>query len=214
MAFQKEDQKLIGQVFDLLSKHFGEDVELVLHDYTQDYEHTIVDIRNGHITGRKVGDTGDILGLEVLRGTAADGNSYNLINYTDDDRILRSSTQFIRDSQGKVVACIALNQDITKAVELERYLQKSNRTEENTGDARMFRGDVNQMLEHLLEQAQFAVGKKPENMRKEDKLAYIRYLDQHGAFLIAKSGIRVCEVLGISKFTFYNYLDSIRDAEA
>ena len=60
------------------------------------------------------------------------------------------------------------------SAELERYLQKSNRTEENTGDARMFRGDVNQMLEHLLEQAQFAVGKKPENMRKEDKLAYIR----------------------------------------
>lgn len=28
---------------------------VVLHDLEKDYEHTIVDIRNGHITNRKVG---------------------------------------------------------------------------------------------------------------------------------------------------------------
>ena len=109
MAFTKDNQELIRQVFDLLARHFGDEVELVLHDYTHDYEHTIVDIRNGHITGRQTGDTGDILGLEVLRGTVEDGNSYNLTNDTNDDRILRSSTQFIRDEQGNVVACIAIN---------------------------------------------------------------------------------------------------------
>ena len=47
MAFTQDNQELIRQVFDLLAQHFGEDVELVLHDYTHDYEHTIVDIRNG-----------------------------------------------------------------------------------------------------------------------------------------------------------------------
>lgn len=209
MAFSGKDQELIRQVFDLFSRHFGEDVELVLHDYTHDYEHTVVDIRNGHITGRKVGDTGDILGLEVLRGTVADGNSYNLTNYTDDNRILRSSTQFIRDQEGKVVACIAINQDVTKSVELERYLQKQNRTRE-AADTNVFRGDVNQMLEHLVEQAQYAVGKKPENMTREDKLAFIRYLDKRGAFLISKSGAYMCQLLNISKYTFYSYLDTVR----
>lgn len=213
MAFTSDNQNLVKQVFDLLSKHFGEDVELVLHDYTQDYEHSIVDIRNGHITGRQVGDTGDILGLEVLRGTVADGNSYNLTNYTDDDRILRSSTQFIRDGEGKVVACIAINQDVTQTVELERYLHKHNRVEENTHDGSVYRGDVNQMLGHLIDQAQYAVGKKPESMKREDKLAFIRYLDQRGAFLIAKSGSYVQELLGISKFTFYSYLESVRNGE-
>jgi len=214
MAFSGEHQGLVKQIFDLLSKHFGEDVELVLHDYTRDYEHSIVDIRNGHITGRQVGDTGDILGLEVLRGTVADGNSYNLINYTDDNRILRSSTQFIKDEHGKIVACVAINQDVTKAVELERYLHKSNRVEENTRDGSVYRGDVNQMLEHLIAQAQYAIGKKPENMKREDKLAFISYLDRRGAFLIAKSGTYVQELLNISKFTFYNYLESVRNGEA
>lgn len=213
MAFTSDNQNLVKQVFDLLSKHFGEDVELVLHDYTQDYEHTIVDIRNGHITGRQIGDTGDILGLEVLRGTVKDGNSYNLTNYTSDDRVLRSSTQFIRDENGEVVACIAINQDVTKTVELERYLHKQNRVEENTLSGDVYRGDVNQMLEHLIREAQYAVGKKPESMKREDKLAFIRYLDQRGAFLIAKSGSYVQELLNISKFTFYNYLESVRSGE-
>lgn len=213
MAFTDENKELVKQVFDLFAKHFGEDVELVLHDYTQDYEHTIVDIRNGHITGRQIGDTGDILGLEVLRGTVADGNSYNLTNYTDDDRVLRSSTQFIKDKEGKVVACIAINQDVTKSVELERYLHKQNRTEENAHDGSVYRGDVNQMLEHLIDEAQYAIGKKPENMKREDKLAFIKYLDQRGAFLIAKSGANIAELLDISKYTFYSYLDAVRADE-
>jgi len=204
---------MMKQVFDLLSKHFGDDVELVLHDLTLDYEHTIVDIRNGHITGRQIGDTGDILGLEVLRGTIKDGNSYNLINYTDDNRILRSSTQFIKDESGTVCACIAINQDITKSVELEHYLTKNNRIAENPDGEKVYRGDVNQMLEHLIDEAQYTVGKKPENMKREDKLAFIHYLDQRGAFLISKSSVHVCELLDISKFTFYNYLETVRSGE-
>ena len=72
---------------------------------------------------------------------------------------------------------------------------------------------MNQMLEHLIEEAQYAVGKKPENMKREDKLAFIHYLDQRGAFLISKSSVHVCELLDISKFTFYNYLETARSSE-
>ena len=35
-------------------------------------------------------------------------------------------------------------------------------------------------------------------------------LDRRGAFLITKSGSKVCDVLNISKFTLYNYLETIR----
>ena len=34
--------------------------------------------------------------------------------------------------------------------------------------------------------------------------------DDRGMFLISKSGPRICEILGISKFTLYNYLEIIR----
>ena len=49
-----------------------------------------------------------------------------------------------------------------------------------------------------------------EEMTKEDTETVLRYLDEKGAFLITKSGDKVCEFLGISKFKLYNYLNVIR----
>ena len=49
-------------------------------------------------------------------------------------------------------------------------------------------------------------------MTREDKLKAVRYLNDTGALLITKSGQRICEVFGFSKYTLYNYLDEIKQA--
>ena len=208
MSFSIDNLELMKQIFDLLQNHFGSDVEFVFHDNTLDYEHTIIDIRNGHITGRTIGDSGDILGLEALGGVG--GNSYNLLNSTKNNRILRSSTQFIRDESGKICACVAINEDITRSVELERYLQSRNHSDAATDINQLYHGDVSQMLEYYIKSAQVFVGKEVSEMNKEEKLLFLDYLDLRGAFLISKSSVRLCEVLNISKFTLYNYLDIVR----
>ena len=69
------------------------------------------------------------------------------------------------------------------------------------------------MLKHLISEAQKQVGKPVSEMNKEEKISFIRYLDQKGAFLITKSGEHICELLGISKFTFYNYLEISRTSK-
>lgn len=50
-------------------------------------------------------------------------------------------------------------------------------------------------------------------MNKEAKIKLLRFLDERGVFLIQKSGQKVCELLGISKFTLYNYLEEARGKE-
>ncbi|MFR5600596.1 MAG: helix-turn-helix domain-containing protein [Holdemania filiformis] len=47
-------------------------------------------------------------------------------------------------------------------------------------------------------------------MNKEEKMEIVRFLDHKGAFLITKSGDKICAFLDISKFTLYSYLDTIR----
>ena len=42
--------------------------------------------------------------------------------------------------------------------------------------------------------------------QKEDKVRAIRFLNESGAFLITKSGDRVCQFFGISKYTLYSYI--------
>ena len=67
------------------------------------------------------------------------------------------------------------------------------------------------MLEHLISEAAAAIGKSVEKMTRANKMEFLAYLDKKGAFLISKSGDRVCEYLHISKFTLYRYLDVIRE---
>ena len=50
-------------------------------------------------------------------------------------------------------------------------------------------------------------------MDRADKLKFLEYLDSKGAFLITKSSERVCEYLGISRYTLYNYLDLLRSKQ-
>ena len=207
-----ENKEWLSEILDMLSAHFGANVEFVVHDLSLDYEHTIVDIRNGEVTHRVIGDTGDILGLEVIRGDGDEKKAYyNYINYTPDGKTLRSSTLFLTDPDGKPTVCIGINEDITKSVEYEQYLREKNGVfVSNEADLFYGRGDVNAMLDYLIDAAQMKIGKNTALMSKEDKLEFIRYLDHKGVFLITKSSLRVCQALGISKFTLYNYLDTIR----
>ena len=66
-------------------------------------------------------------------------------------------------------------------------------------------------MDHLLQEGLRLIGKMPEDMSKEEKMRVLSFLDDKGAFLITKSGTRICNFLGISKFSLYNYLDELRD---
>ncbi len=213
MRSLSEEKEFWTQLVDMLEQQFGVTTEIVLHDLTKDYENTIIDIRNGYITGRKIGGSGSNLGLEVLAGTVQDGNRFNYITQMKNNRLLRSSSLYIKDDNGKVIGSLCINTDITDSVKFETYLREHNRysvdtlTEENP---EVFTADVNQLLEYLLQKGQAQVGKPAAVMSKEEKLQFLKYLNDKGAFLITRSGDRVQELLGISKNTMYTYLDMIK----
>lgn len=233
-----EEWPMWQQLLTMLENQFGNRCEIILHDLTKEYDHTIVDIRNGHITNRRIGDCGSNLGLEVLRGTVQDGNRYNYVVTTRDGKILRTSTMFIRNSENEVVGCLCINTDITETVRFEEFLKQYNKynlpqaaaaqkeaaspQEEtpppqknqpqppaaaDTGE--IFANDVSQVLEYLIAQADRRTGKPVSQMKREDKIEFVRFLDKKGAFLITKASERVYEHLKISRFTLYNYLDII-----
>lgn len=216
----------------MLENQFGDNCEFILHDLTKDYNHTVVDIRNGHITGRNIGDCGSNLGLEVLRGTVKEGDRYNYVVYTRDGKILRSSTMFIKDDDNNIIGCLCINMDITETVKLEGFLKRYNSYEivddssdslsitsstsqqTNTtpliSDQEIFANNISEVLEYLIAQADKIAAKPIDKLSREEKIEFVRYLDQKGAFLVTKSSEKVCEHLKISRFTLYNYLDLVR----
>ena len=206
----KEESELFQQILSLISNQFGNKCEVVLHDLTNDYNSTIIDIRNGHITNRTVGGCGSNLGLEVLRGSVIDGDRYNYVTTTQDGRILRSSSIYIKNDEGKVIGSICINLDITETVQFEGYLRQFNRFE-TTQEEEVFASDVSTLLQHLIQQGQELLGKPASEMNKTERIEFIRFLDEKGAFLITKSSEQICELLGNSKFTFYNSLETVRN---
>lgn len=204
----QDEQRFFNDLFDMLQAHCGKDFELVLHNLSvcdDNYDHTIVDIRNGHITNRKVGDWGDEDGLQILRGMLDVSDSYNEFMHTEAGHILRCSSMYIHASQsGQIIGSICINQDITRAVEAERFLRDYNMYRICNGG--IFTTDISSVLDDLIQEAIVLVGKPVSEMKREDKIRFIHFLDEKGVFLITKSGTKICNLLNISKYTLYNYL--------
>ena len=87
-----------------ITSQFGNSCEVVIHDLTKkDLDRSIVYIENGHVSNRHTGDGPSGIVLETLRSdpaTVKDRLAY--LTRTDDGRILKSSTLYIRDDNDKV----------------------------------------------------------------------------------------------------------------
>lgn len=208
----EEQLSILEKVVDLMEQQMGPNCEIVLHDLRKPYDCTIVDIRNGHITGRSIGDCGSDRGLEVIRGTVKNGDEFNYITHTKDGKTLRSSSAYFRDDDGKVIASLCVNQDITDTLRLEKTLHDINMYDPTQSFSKneVFAQNVGELLDNFVQESQIHVGKRADQMNRSEKMEMLRYLDQKGVFLITRSGERICEVLNISKFTLYNYLDILR----
>lgn len=196
-----------------LAIQFGSSCEIAIHDLkTKDLEKSIVYIENGHISNRQTGDGPSGIVLETLQSdpsTIHDKLSY--LTKTEDGRILKSSTFYIREDDGSISYIFSLNYDITAFTAASTAIQSLIATKDNlpdlTGDSpRQITHNVNELLDLLIEQAVAKVGKPVAMMNKDDKVAVVQYLDHAGAFLITKSGDKVSSYLGISKFTLYSYM--------
>lgn len=200
---------LLKSIMKLIAKEFGDKCEVVLHDWSSGYDQTIVVIENGHVSDRKVGDCGTNLGLEILGGSGNFENQFNYLNKTRSGKTLRSSTIYLENDNGEKIGALCINYDITELLAAANTLVGLTANEQNEQEEYLV-NDVSELLEHLLNNCIRMIGKTPKDMDKDEKKRALKYLDEKGAFLITKSGNRVCEFFEISKYTLYNYLDEFR----
>ena len=140
------------------------------------------------------------------------GTVLQIVDKTRDGKILKSSTVFIRNEKGKPIGILGINSDITLTVALENTIHSFNSSLQDTRDPEPIYTNVADLLDSLIEQSIRMVGKPVSLMDKSEKIRAIRYLNDSGAFLITKSGAKVCQVFGISKYTLYSYLDEARQS--
>ena len=210
------DASMLQFLFQLakgLSRQFGPNCEVVVHDLaTNDQDSSIVAIENGSVTGRKVGDGPSHVVLEALRGGRENLNDHLCyLTRTKDGKILKSSTIYIRDDDGAAIGIFGINYDITLMLAMEENLRSFTMTDTPQQEPERISRNVADLLDELIDQSVALVGKPVALMTKEDKVKAIQFLNETGAFLITKSGDKVCKYFGISKYTLYSYIDESKE---
>lgn len=197
-----------------LAMQFGPTCEVVLHDLTGgDPSHTIIAIENGQISGRKVGDGSSVIAAEAME--EADKQHQDRLAYltrTHDGKILKSTSLFIRDDHGKVIGILGINMDLSLSLAVENTLHNLNSNLDPETEPQQITTNVSDLLDTLIQQSIRLAGKPAALMDKSDKIRAIRFLNDNGAFLITKSGPKVCQVFNISKYTLYSYLDEAKSS--
>ena len=196
-----------------IASQFGPNCEVVVHDLaTNDPESSIVAIENGQVTGRKVGDGPSHVVLEALRGENSQLQDHlSYLTKTLDGKILKSTTIYIRDDDGDPIGIFGINYDITLMLAMETALKQFTATEKEEKEPEAISRNVSDLLDELIEQSVKIVGKPVALMTKEDKVKAVQFLNETGAFLITKSGDKVCKFFGISKYTLYSYIDEAKE---
>ncbi|MEY8437003.1 helix-turn-helix transcriptional regulator [Atopobiaceae bacterium 24-176] len=198
-----------------LATEFGSNCEVVIHDLlAKDPQHTVVAIENGHVSGRFIGDGPSNVVLQSLSGDPdALKDRYAYITRTEDGRILKSSTIFYREEDGRPAALLSINFDITMLVAAQNSIGTLTAHEPSAEkDAPTIPHNVSDLLDDLIEQSVRLAGKPVALMNKAERIKAIRFLNDSGAFLVRQSSQKVCSYFGISKYTLYSYLDEAKTA--
>ena len=119
----KEALPILEPILNGLGKHFGNKFEFVLHDYRNGFKSSIISIVNGEITGRKVGDSGTKIGLELTKPkqTTEDGR-FHYSSQTKDGRMLTSSTIYLKDEEGSVIGSLCINFDCSDLIQARSFI--------------------------------------------------------------------------------------------
>ena len=193
-----------------LAAMFGPNCETLIHDMTRP-GHPILVIYNGSVTGREVGSTADIFGdIGDYDETVYQNKDYtNQLVLSRDGRTLKSSTFNVVGEDYHFA--LGINMDVTNMVRASQMLSEMTAT---SGDLQQtLMQDARSQLEELLRECISAVGKEPDNMKKNDRMRIIRMLYKRRAFTYQKSVAIVAEQLGVSRYTVYKYMHEIEEAE-
>ena len=216
----RKDELRMRQTLDFLTQiahgvatHFGTSCEIVIHDLTRaDMESSIVYIENGHVSNRHKGDGPSGIVLETKnKHSKALSDKLAYLTRTEDGRILKSSTMYIRGEDDEIQYIFSINYDITGLISIDNALRSLIETSPTENkEPRKITHNVNDLLDELIEQSVAIVGKPVALMTKDEKISAIQFLNDSGAFLVTKSGDKVSSYFGISKFTLYSYIDAAK----
>lgn len=220
MSYNLDSLTDIFPIADFIADSLGELAEVLVHD-VRDLECSIVYIRNGHLSGRKIGDGATDVALRLIKEGRYGEKDY-VANYGGKSlgkRSFRSSTYFVKDRSNTLIGLLCVNIDVTNMRELISSLEIL--CTGKTGSAELgadslvaleenLQGNPQDTVQRMTRAVIAALNVEPKKMTKQEKLRVIEALNNDGAFLMKGAVNTVATELEISIPTAYRYLQEIK----
>lgn len=198
---------------DMLADFLGEDVEVVLHDVS-DFEQSIYKIRNGHISGRKVGDPiTNLVAKSMVTDKSVDYHC-NYVGLSKENKKLKCATLYIRDSDKRIVGALCINMMVDQFLNAKKFIDSllsgyPNLSEDDQIDEHLG-VSIPEMVDMRIDKVLAAYPVALDDLSKEDKITIVTELNNEGIFLLKGTVGKVAHSLNISEPTVYKYLQQVK----
>lgn len=194
----------LRQIAQGLGETFAPFCEVVVHDLT-DPKHAILAIHN-NLSGRTVGEPATELGLARIADPAYPQVIANYANQFADGRRAKSTSIGIKDSNGRYVAALCMNVDLTLFRSLQSAVGqfmtvdvgKERRESLDPAGADAIRARIDQFAARL--------ATTPRSLKAEEKRALLHELKAAGLLEIRRAVETIASHLGVSRAAVYGYV--------
>lgn len=189
-----------------IAEMFGSTCETLVHDMSLP-SHPILAIYNGHVSGRSVGSTMDIMGgCRTLDEEALTSDQVNLLATTPGGQQVKSSTFHMIGEDYNLA--LGINFDFSSLVYANKILVDLMSAQADLQSA-LWQGGDSKRLSEIFEECLAAVGKPIGSLTKKDRMKLVALLAQRNAFSFKKAVPFVAQRLQVSRYTVYKYIGEI-----
>jgi predicted transcriptional regulator YheO len=221
-TFTAEDRRILAAMRPLVSGlagFLGSYCEVLLHSL-ENLAESVVQIENGHVTGRTVGSPVTDLALRILHSTEEDSENDEDRDFriytssTTDGRPLRCVTMVVRNGD-RPIGMLCINFDLSIPVhEVTKLLSSmtgsgidSDRDESPEHYMMSAEDLVTRSLDVAIQKTTAQRGVSPQTKNR----TIVSELHSQGIFDVKGAVEMVSNELGVSRFTVYNYLRDLRN---
>lgn len=211
-----------------LGNTLGPDYEIVLHDLTLK-QPAIIAITNKHISGRDMDAPLTNMAMQTIAEKSYTTQDWKL-NYrgqSANGKILRCSTLYIKDGQGKLIGLLCINFDDSRFRDISeqvfalchpnKYVTQNiaiNTTPlaSDNGDSEQetFYNSISAATEDALLSVVNTLQVPADRLTQTEKLKILQLLDEKGLFMLKGVVPIIAQKLSCSPASIYRYLSKIR----
>lgn len=202
---KNDENSLLSQLDTIakgLSETFSPFCEVVVHDL-KDPEHAIMSIHN-NLSGREAGQPATELGLARIASADFPEIIANYGNQFADGRPVKSTSIGIKDEEGKYVAALCLNVDMTLFRGMQSALARFTETESSPVREHLDPGST-EVIRQRIDDFAAKRATTARALKTEDRKMLIQQLRKEGLLNVRKSMDTVAQHLGVSRATAYLY---------